>query len=61
MDSSPFAGITVDRSVEFPYEELATATNDFGLANKIGGGGFGVVYYAELRGEVSCMMQLQYH
>ncbi|KAG6520388.1 hypothetical protein ZIOFF_017437 [Zingiber officinale] len=52
VDSSPFAGITVDRSVEFPYEELATATNDFGLTNKIGGGGFGIVYYAELRGEV---------
>ena len=46
-------GITVDKSVEFSYEELATATNNFSLANKIGQGGFGAVYYAELRGEVS--------
>ena len=51
--SSPFAGITVDKSVEFSYAELAAATDDFSLAYKIGGGGFGVVYYAELRGEVS--------
>lgn len=45
-------GITVEKSVEFPYEELAKATNDFSIANKIGEGGFGSVYYAELRGEV---------
>ncbi|KAF5944206.1 hypothetical protein HYC85_018283 [Camellia sinensis] len=45
-------GITVDKSVEFSYEELAKATDDFSLANKIGQGGFGSVYYAELRGEV---------
>ncbi|CAI0550926.1 unnamed protein product [Linum tenue] len=44
-------GITVDKSVEFSYEELAKATDDFSLANKIGAGGFGAVYYAELRGE----------
>jgi hypothetical protein len=42
----------VDKSVEFSYEELATATDNFSLANKIGQGGFGAVYYAELRGEV---------
>jgi chitin elicitor receptor kinase 1 len=42
----------VDKSVEFSYEELATATDNFSMANKIGQGGFGVVYYAELRGEV---------
>ena len=47
------AGITVDKSVEFSYDELATATDNFSLANKIGQGGFGAVYYAELRGEVS--------
>jgi len=46
-------GIKVDKSVEFTYEELATATDNFSLANKIGQGGFGSVYYAELRGEVS--------
>lgn len=45
-------GITVDKSVEFSYEELASATDDFSLSNKIGEGGFGAVYYAELRGEV---------
>lgn len=42
----------VDKSVEFSYEELAAATNNFSMANKIGQGGFGAVYYAELRGEV---------
>jgi hypothetical protein len=47
-------GITVDKSVEFSYEELAKATNNFSLDNKIGQGGFGSVYYAELRGEVCC-------
>lgn len=45
-------GITVDKSVEFSYEELSRATDNFSLANKIGQGGFGAVYYAELRGEV---------
>ena len=45
-------GITMDKSVEFSYEELAKATDDFSLDNKIGQGGFGSVYYAELRGEV---------
>ncbi|KAJ0752354.1 putative protein kinase RLK-Pelle-RLCK-V family [Helianthus annuus] len=44
-------GINIDISVEFSYEELSTATQDFSLANKIGQGGIGVVYYAELRGE----------
>jgi chitin elicitor receptor kinase 1 len=45
-------GITVDKSVEFSFEELSRATHNFSLANKIGQGGFGAVYYAELRGEV---------
>lgn len=49
-------GITVDKSVEFSYEELATATDNFSMANKIGQGGFGAVYYAELRGEVCSHM-----
>lgn len=49
--SSPgLMGITVDKSVEFSYEELSKATNDFSI--KIGQGGFGSVYYADLRGEV---------
>jgi len=42
----------VDKSGEFSYEELANATNNFSLANKVGQGGFGEVYYAELNGEV---------
>ncbi|MFS7967200.1 putative non-specific serine/threonine protein kinase [Helianthus anomalus] len=33
-------GINIDISVEFSYEELSTATQDFSLANKIGQGGF---------------------
>ncbi|KAK4363207.1 hypothetical protein RND71_018448 [Anisodus tanguticus] len=48
-NSPGLSGITLDKSVEFTYEELATATNDFSIANKIGQDGFGVVYYAELR------------
>lgn len=51
--SSGVPGITVDKSVEFSYEELFNATEGFSMSNKIGQGGFGAVYYAELRGEVS--------
>ncbi|PIN21170.1 Non-specific serine/threonine protein kinase [Handroanthus impetiginosus] len=51
-------GITVDKSVEFSYEELANATNNFSLANKIGEGGFGAVYYAELRGEKAAIKKM---
>lgn len=50
--SPRLTGITVDKSVEFTYEELSKATNGFSIANKIGQGGFGSVYYAELRDEV---------
>ncbi|KAI8573877.1 hypothetical protein RHMOL_Rhmol01G0309600 [Rhododendron molle] len=52
------AGITVDKAVEFSYEELAKATNDFNIANKIGQGGFGAVYYAELRGEKAAIKKM---
>ena len=52
----PAASITVEKSVEFSYEELAQATHNFSMANKIGEGGFGAVYYAELRGEVCNLM-----
>nr|XP_033517695.1 chitin elicitor receptor kinase 1-like isoform X1 [Nicotiana tomentosiformis] len=45
-------------SIEFTYEELATATNDFSIANKIGQGGFGAVYYAELRGEKAAIKKM---
>lgn len=54
-------GITMDKSVEFSYEELAQATNDFSMASKIGQGGFGAVYYAELRGEVCCHKYFSIH
>ncbi|GMP66758.1 hypothetical protein CsSME_00026979 [Camellia sinensis var. sinensis] len=56
--SSGLTGITVDKSVEFSYEELAKATNDFSIANKIGQGGFGSVYYAELRGEKAAIKKM---
>ncbi|KAI3828057.1 hypothetical protein L1987_02152 [Smallanthus sonchifolius] len=52
VPAAGLTGIEVDISVEFSYKELSTTTNDFSLANKIGQGGFGAVYYAELRGEV---------
>nr|AEK21793.1 LysM receptor-like kinase variant SlBti9-1a [Solanum lycopersicum] len=57
-NSPVLSGITVDKSVEFTYEELATATNDFSIANKIGQGGFGAVYYAELRGEKAAIKKM---
>ncbi|KAK9092011.1 hypothetical protein Syun_026922 [Stephania yunnanensis] len=56
--SSGIAGISVDKSVVFSYEELARATDDFNLANKIGQGGFGSVYYAELRGEKAAIKKM---
>ncbi|KAL5715367.1 chitin elicitor receptor kinase [Ranunculus cassubicifolius] len=58
-DASPgLTGISVDKSVEFSYEELSQATSDFSLANKIGQGGFGAVYYAELRGEKAAIKKM---
>ncbi|KAK2992192.1 hypothetical protein RJ640_005679, partial [Escallonia rubra] len=56
--SPRLTGITVDKSVEFSYEELAKATDDFNLSNKIGQGGFGAVYYAELRGEKAAIKKM---
>ena len=44
--------IMVEKSEEFSYKELSIATNNFSMANKIGEGGFGEVFYAELRGQV---------
>ncbi|CAL9013709.1 unnamed protein product, partial [Prunus brigantina] len=51
-------GINVHKSVEYSYEELARATDNFSLANKIGQGGFGAVYYAELRGEKAAIKKM---
>lgn len=53
-----FTDITVDKSVEFTYQELAEATNDFSIANKIGEGGFGAVYYGELHGEKAAIKKM---
>lgn len=53
-----FTDITVDKSVEFTYQELAEATNDFSIANKIGEGGFGAVYYGELHGEKAAVKKM---
>ncbi|KAH0670847.1 hypothetical protein KY289_025340 [Solanum tuberosum] len=43
--------IAVDKSVEFSYDELANASDNFSTAYKIGQGGFASVYYGEFRGE----------
>ncbi|KAE9456207.1 hypothetical protein C3L33_11898, partial [Rhododendron williamsianum] len=56
--SSRGLAIRVDKSVEFSYEELAKATNDFSIGHKIGQGGFGAVYYAELRGEKAAIKKM---
>ncbi|KAI4332616.1 hypothetical protein L6164_017510 [Bauhinia variegata] len=59
---SSATGITstlVDKSVEFLYEELANATDNFNVANKIGQGGFGAVYYGELRGEKVAIKKME--
>ncbi|KAL6661892.1 hypothetical protein ACP70R_001276 [Stipagrostis hirtigluma subsp. patula] len=56
--ASAVPGITVDKSVEFSYEELFNATEGFSMANKIGQGGFGAVYYAELRGEKAAIKKM---
>ncbi|XP_057433419.1 chitin elicitor receptor kinase 1-like [Lotus japonicus] len=56
--SPRLTGITVDKSVEFPYEELAKATDSFSNANIIGRGGFGSVYYAELRNEKAAIKKM---
>eukprot|EP00249_Psilotum_nudum_P012896 c24031_g1_i1 orf=105-2123(+) len=42
---------TVDKSVEFSYEELAAATDNFSANKKIGEGGYGSVYCGVLRGQ----------
>ncbi|CAD6264884.1 unnamed protein product [Miscanthus lutarioriparius] len=57
-NASGVPGITVDKSVEFSYEELFNATEGFSMSNKIGQGGFGAVYYAELRGEKAAIKKM---
>ncbi|KAJ1376435.1 putative lysM domain receptor-like kinase 3 isoform X1 [Sesbania bispinosa] len=45
--SPRMTNITVDKSVEFLYEELAKTTDGFSMANIIGQGGLGSVYNVE--------------
>ncbi|XP_066399745.1 lysM domain receptor-like kinase 10 [Miscanthus floridulus] len=56
--ASQAEGMKVDRSIEFSYEELSDATNNFSMEHKIGQGGFGSVYYAELRGEKAAIKKM---
>ncbi|KAL1348116.1 hypothetical protein AAHE18_07G056400 [Arachis hypogaea] len=55
--SDSFVNTSIEKSAEFSYEELAHATSNFNLANKIGKGGFGEIYYAELNGKFSLITQ----
>jgi len=57
-NASGVPGVTVDKSVEFSYEELFNATEGFSMSYKIGQGGFGAVYYAELRGEKAAIKKM---
>ncbi|GAB2252610.1 hypothetical protein Droror1_Dr00005457 [Drosera rotundifolia] len=60
VGASPlFPHVTVERSVEFTYKELAQATNNFSVSNKIGEGGFGWVFLAELRGQKAAAKKMK--
>ncbi|XP_078434203.1 chitin elicitor receptor kinase 1 [Wolffia australiana] len=56
--NSPLPEVFIDKSVVYSYEELAKATDNFSLVNKIGQGGFGAVYYAEIRGEKTAIKKM---
>ncbi|XLR55050.1 hypothetical protein S83_005722, partial [Arachis hypogaea] len=51
--ASGLPAIMAAKSMEFSYQELAEATNNFSSDNKIGQGRFAAVYFAELRGQVA--------
>ncbi|KAL9263442.1 LysM domain receptor-like kinase 3-like protein [Drosera capensis] len=60
VGASPlFPHVAVERSVEFTYKELAQATNNFSASNKIGEGGFGWVFFAELRGQKAAVKKMK--
>ncbi|KAK2431229.1 lysM domain receptor kinase [Trifolium repens] len=52
-------GIIVENSLEFSYQELCVATNNFSVDNKIGEGGFGEVFYADLRGQIAAVKKMK--
>lgn len=58
LSGQGFLGVAVDKSAEFSYKELAESTNGFSISNKIGEGGFGAVYYAELRGKKTAIKKM---
>ncbi|KAI5080832.1 hypothetical protein GOP47_0004015 [Adiantum capillus-veneris] len=49
--SSGLSYFSPDKSVEFSYRELSECTNNFSIANKIGQGGYGSVYYGQVHGQ----------
>ncbi|XP_062199679.1 lysM domain receptor-like kinase 10 isoform X2 [Phragmites australis] len=57
-NASQAEGIKVDRSIVFSYKELFNATQGFNMDHKIGQGGFGAVYYAELQGEKAAIKKM---
>ncbi|XP_057725816.1 lysM domain receptor-like kinase 3 [Arachis stenosperma] len=56
--ASGLPAIMAAKSMEFSYQELAKATNNFSSDNKIGQGGFGAVYFAELRGQKAAIKKM---
>ncbi|KAK9734341.1 hypothetical protein RND81_04G132800 [Saponaria officinalis] len=52
------SSIDTGNSLEFSYEELANATDNFNFSYKIGEGGYGAVYFAELRGEKAAIKKM---
>ncbi|XLQ99790.1 hypothetical protein S83_065989 [Arachis hypogaea] len=56
--ASGLLAIMAAKSVEFSYQELSKATNNFSSDNKTGQGGFGAVYFAELRGQKAAIKKM---
>ncbi|XP_058746667.1 lysM domain receptor-like kinase 3 [Vicia villosa] len=57
--ATSLTGVMMEKSTEFSFEELAKATDNFSLDRKIGQGGFGTVYYAELRGKKTAIKKMK--